>query len=251
MLKVEDITFAYEHKKILDRISFHAKPGEVIGILGSNGTGKSTLFKNILLLLKSQKGYVEIDEVNLMEISSRERAKKIAYVPQFMDLIFSITVFDFILMGAKINAQNKDLNIAKKKTAEIIEIFELQDLAFKDMRKMSGGERQRAYIARAFAQEPKVIILDEPTSNLDFKYKNEVLKILSNLAKEKYIAIVIAIHDLNVASKFCDKFLIIKNGIILANGNSNEIFKKEIIEETYDTPVDIIDYKDQKIVVFV
>ncbi|MDI9395057.1 MAG: ABC transporter ATP-binding protein [Euryarchaeota archaeon] len=251
MLEVKEISFSYGDRKIIEDISFIANNGEIIGLLGQNGSGKSTLFKNILVLLKSRTGYSKVDGKKLSELTPSERSKIIAYVPQFMGLVFPITVFDFILIGAKISSYGKNSEEAKKKTSEIIKLFELEDLAFKDMRKMSGGERQRTYIARAFAQNPKVIILDEPTSNLDFKYTNMIMNLLKNIARKGKITILIAIHDLNVASRYCDSFVVLKDGEILIDGKAEEVYQKNIIEKTYGVPADILDYKEQKIVVFV
>lgn len=250
MLEIKNVHFSYESKKILDDISFEVKKGEVVGLLGANGTGKSTLFKNILALLKSQNGICAIDDKNIHKLSSEERAKYISYVPQFMNIIFPINAFDFILSGVKSGSFEQNSKKMQEEVANIIQIFDLEELAFKDMRKMSGGERQRVFIARAFAQKTKIILLDEPTSSLDFKYKNTTLKLLNKLAKEFGIGILIALHDLNEASRFCDSFVVIKDGKILAKGNADEVFCKELIEKTYGAPVDIINHNGQKIVVF-
>lgn len=251
MLEVKNIHFSYENKKTLEDISLDVQEGEVVGLLGANGTGKSTLFKNILALVKSQQGVCRIDQVDLHKISGKERAKYISYVPQFMNIIFPITAFDFVMSGIKVGAMQGDAKKLREETAQIIELFELEELAFKDMRKMSGGERQRVLIARAFAQKPKIIILDEPTSNLDFKYKNVTLRLLNQIAKTNRIGILIALHDLSAASKYCDSFVVMKEGKVLARGNAQEVFCKELMEETYGAPVDILDYNGQKIVVFI
>lgn len=251
MIKVKDITFSYKDKKILDNISFEIEDASMVGVLGHNGTGKSTLFKNILLLEKPTKGYVDIDGDIFKNLNTTQRAKIVAYVPQFMELMFSITVFDFILIGAKLNTPKEKIADAKYKTSQIIEKFKLTELAFKDMRKMSGGERQRAYIARAFAQNPKVILLDEPTSNLDFRYKNTILSLLKDMVKNTGQIVFMAIHDLDIASKYCDTFIVLKDGHILASGDADAVYQKDILETAYDTNIDILDYKDQKIVVFV
>ncbi|MDO4711115.1 MAG: ABC transporter ATP-binding protein [Peptostreptococcaceae bacterium] len=250
MLEVKNIHFSYENKKTLEDVSLDVAEGEVVGLLGANGTGKSTLFKNILSLVKSRQGSCHIDGIDLHKLSDRERAKYISYVPQFMNIIFPITAFDFVMTGIKTGAFRGDAQKMREETAKTVELFELEDLAFKDMRKMSGGERQRIFIARAFAQKPRVIILDEPTSSLDFKYKNVTLRLLNRLAKESKIGILIALHDLSAASKYCDSFVVMKGGKVLARGDADTVFSKELMEETYGAPADILDYKGQKIVIF-
>lgn len=248
MLDVQDIYFSYKNNPVLKGVTFDSIKGKFIGVLGPNGTGKSTLFKNILTLLKPSHGNVIVEGKNLSKISSYERARLVAYVPQFMEIIFPITVFDFIMMGSKI--KSSDTNQAKEITSNIIEKFDLEKLAFKDMKKISGGQRQRAFIARAFAQSPRLIILDEPTSNLDFKYKNTTLSLIKEIGRQRGHIILIAIHDLDIASKYCDSFIVLKDGKILIKGNSSDVYKKDIIQDLYGCNVDILDYRDQKLVVF-
>lgn len=250
MFEVKNLCFNYGDKKILDEVSFKALSGEMVGLLGSNGAGKTTLFKNILLLEKSKKGEIYVDGINLTKLSFKERAQYISYVPQFTNFTFSITSFEFILTGIRAGSKNLNLNKMYIEVENIMKIFGIEHLAFTDMKKLSGGERQRVLVARAFAQQTRVIIMDEPTSNLDFKYKNITLKMLQRLSKERNITVIISLHDLNEALKFCDSFIALKDGKIFSRGNADEVFTNQIIKEIYEVPVDIIKYKTSKFVIF-
>lgn len=245
-LKVENIDFSYDNKKIIQDISFEVESGEILGLLGPNGTGKTTLLKCILDLLKNQ-GTCIVDNINLKSLSLKERAKYISYVPQNIDLVFPISVFEYIKMGrSPYNSKNSNDN---EIILGIIEDFQLEEFAFKGINQLSGGERQRVMIARAMAQEPRVILLDEPTSNLDMKHQKKTMEILRDISKKKDISIIISIHDLNLASRYCDKFLILKNAKIFSYGDEDKVIDEDIIMNTYGIPVEIIYHQNRKIVV--
>ncbi|WP_353094751.1 ABC transporter ATP-binding protein [Tissierella praeacuta] len=245
-LKVENIDFSYDNKKIIQDISFEVESGEVLGLLGPNGTGKTTLLKCILDLLKNQ-GICIVDDINLKSLSLKERAKYISYVPQNIDLVFPISVFEYIKMGrSPYNSKNSNDN---EIILGIIEDFQLEEFAFKGINQLSGGERQRVMIARAMAQEPRVILLDEPTSNLDMKHQKKTMEILRDISRKKDISILISIHDLNLASRYCDKFLILKDTKIFSYGDEDKVIDEDIIKNTYGIPVEIIYHHNRKIVV--
>lgn len=246
-LKVENVNFSYNTQKIIQDIFFEVNDSEILALLGPNGAGKTTLLKCILDLLKN-KGVYSIDEIKLRDLSLKERAKYIAYVPQHTNVVFPISVFDYI----KIGGSHKNYKTWKENNESIVEImkeFELEDFAFKSMDQLSGGERQRVMIARAMAQDPRVLLLDEPTSNLDMKHQKKTMEILKNISKKKDISVVISIHDLNLASRYCDKFMIIKDSKVFAYGNRDEVIKNHIISETYEIPLEVINHNDKKIVV--
>lgn len=250
MLKIEKLSFSYnKEKNILDRLNFKIQKPEIIALLGSNGAGKTTLLKCILGILNMDKGDIILNDRNLNQMSKKDRAKEIAYVPQFMDLVFSITVFDFIMLGSEVNRTIKNLDDAINRTASIIELFELNDIASQDMLALSGGQKQRIYIARAVAQGPKVLLLDEPTSNLDVKYQKQTFEILKDLKNNEEMTILISIHDLNLAAKYCDRFIVLKRGRVFADGLNEQVYTPEIIEEIYELPVEIISHEKQKVVI--
>ncbi len=246
-LKVESIDFSYDGRKIIQDISFEVESGEVLGLLGPNGTGKTTLLKCILDLLKN-KGTCTIDDINLRNLSLKERARYMAYVPQHIDLVFPVSVFEYIKMG-RTPYNNKNSDESNKAILEIMEDFQLEDFAFKGINQLSGGERQRVMIARAMAQEPRVILLDEPTSNLDMKHQKKTMEILRDISRKKDISIIISIHDLNLALRYCDKFLILKDTKIFSYGDEEKVIDKDVIMNTYEIPVEIIYHDNKKIVV--
>ncbi len=237
-ISVDNLDFAYNGSLVLKNISHSFDEGKLISIVGPNGSGKSTLLKCLNRILEPKNGSILLEEKNLKNFKSQELAKKIAYVPQSEQFIFPITVFDTVLMGRKPHIQwspgKKDIVI----TSQMIEQFDLKDISLKSVNKLSGGQRQRVFIARALAQEPQILLLDEPTANLDLKHQLEVLKILKKLSVQG-ITVIIAIHDLNLALQYSDDFVLLKEGEIFAKGGK-EIISNENIEKLYDIKVNII-----------
>ncbi|WP_291256319.1 ABC transporter ATP-binding protein [Fusobacterium sp.] len=248
-LKLDRLTLKYREKVILQDISLDIKKGDVVAILGPNGVGKTTLLKGILSLINSD-GNCYLDEVNLKKCSLVERAKYLAYVPQSTNINFSITVIDYICMG-KVGNEREDKIEILKKANELIKVLELERLALKDIFKLSGGERQKVMIAKAIIQDTKVIVLDEPTSNLDIKSQKKVLEFLKLIASEKDLIIIMSIHDLGLANKYCNKFLFLKDKKIFAYGNNSEVLTKENIEVIYETDIEIIQHKGRKKILIV
>ncbi|MGO1653147.1 ABC transporter ATP-binding protein [Senegalia sp. (in: firmicutes)] len=248
-LKVENVNFSYNTQKIIQDIFFEVNDSEILALLGPNGAGKTTLLKCILDLLKN-KGVYSIDDIKLRDLSLKERAKYIAYVPQHIDIVFPISVFDYIKIG-KSHQNEKTTKENNESVVEIMKEFELEDFAFKSMNQLSGGERQRVMIARAMAQEPRVLLLDEPTSNLDMKHQKKTMEILKKISKKKNISVIISIHDLNLASRYCNKFMIIKDSKIFAYGNVDEVIRDDIITYTYEIPLEVTTHNHKKIVVMI
>ena len=243
-LRITDLSFSYdENKKVLDRISFETKRGEVLGILGPNGTGKTTLLKCINGILKYQEGLVSFEDTNLSSLTSSELAKIIAYVPQYTNGSFPVNVVDTVLMGRIPYSQYYYSQLDKKIAFKIIEMMNLEDFSFRNIGEMSGGERQRVFIARALAQQPKIIIFDEPNSSLDLHNQLFILNTIIDIAKSNDICIIMTIHDLNLASMFCDKILMLKNAHIFAYGDAQQVITESNINEMYKvrTKVDIVD----------
>jgi len=239
MIQVRDITFSYDEKAILNNISFDIEKNHCIAILGNNGAGKSTLIKCLNRINKPIGGFVIVGEDNLFELHRNEVAKRIGYVAQKNE-ISRLTVFDAVLLGRKPyikwEAQKSDLDIVESS----IEKLGLTEFKMRFMDELSGGELQKVMLARALAQQPKLLLLDEPTSNLDPKNQYEVLKLVRSIAKEQNIAVAIVIHDLNLALRYCDKFLFIKASKIFSYGGIESMTAK-CIENVYDMPVKIIE----------
>jgi len=237
-IKIENLDFAYNGSLVLNEIFDEIKKGEFAALVGPNGSGKSTLLRCLDKILLPKNGNIYLNEKNLKEIDRKILARSIAYVPQSEDEVFQNNVFDTVLMGRKPHISwmptNNDLEI----TAKVIEKLDLAEFSMKFLNQLSGGQRQRVYIARALAQEPKILLLDEPTASLDLRHQLEVLEILKNLTK-KGISVVVAIHDLNLALQFCEKIVMLKNGKIFAKGGK-EIITSKIIENLYGVKVKII-----------
>lgn len=235
---VNNLSFAYNGIPVIRDFNLHFKSGELISIVGPNGSGKSTMLKCMNGILCPQEGSILLDDQNISNFRAGQLAKKMAYVPQSESGTFPATVFDTVLLGRKPHIQwspgKRDIDV----TAEVIEKLNLSDIALKSINKLSGGQRQRVFIARALAQEPEILLLDEPTANLDLKHQLEVLKILKQLSQQG-ITVVIAIHDLNLALQYSDKFVLLKDGEIFAEGGK-EIISNENIEQLYDIKVKIL-----------
>lgn len=236
-MKIKNLSYKYKNSFSLKNINFKVKKGEILGVLGSNGSGKTTLIKNILGILKSD-GQILLEDTDLKKLLLNKRKNLISYVPQDSG-INNLTVFDTIMLGRiphmGYKESKKDIEIVD----ELLNQFSLQQFKDRKISSLSGGERQRCYIARAVAQNSEVLILDEPTSSLDIANAINILKIIKNIVESRNIRCLIIIHDLNLASNFCNKFLFLKNGEQIFFGEKEECFKKEVITNLYDVDMNI------------
>jgi len=230
MLKVDGIEFSYNSTPILKGINFEIKEGEITTILGPNGAGKSTLLKCINGILKPRNGVIMIENLPVDSISVHEMAKKIGYVPQNSNGNF-MTVFDAVLLGRKPyikwGPDEKDFRLVE----ETLRLIGLEKLALKRTNELSGGELQKVVLARALAQRPRMLFLDEPTNNLDIKNQLEVMQIISKITHERNIASIIVMHEINLALRYSDKFIVMKDGTVYAQGE--EIIEPQLIREVY------------------
>ena len=248
MLKVDNLHFRYSKhgNPVLNGASLQLKQGEIGILLGKNGSGKTTLFKNILGIEKPESGSMQFDGENLLKMNRRERARRIAYVPQ--DIHFgALSVFDSILMGRVsyfgLKASLDDYLAVEK----IIGDMGLQPFAHRNVDELSGGERQKIAIARAMAQEPKLMVFDEPTGNLDIANEQLIIEEAKKLARQKNISILSSLHDLNQALYFGDKFFFLKNGVVKYAGGK-EIVTETVIRDIFDIDVRIVEIDNQKVI---
>lgn len=248
MLNVENVSFRYGKfsRPVLNGASLELKPGEIGILLGKNGSGKTTLFKNILGIHRPGSGRILFEGENLLKMSRKERARRIAYVPQ--DIHFgALTVFDSIMLGRISYFGLKSGDEDYKAVEKILMDMHLEGYAFRMVDELSGGERQKIAIARAMAQEPKLMVFDEPTGNLDIANERLIMEEARKLAKEKNIAILSSLHDLNQALAFGDKFFFLKNGVVQYAGG-REIITPEVVKDTFDVDVRIREIDGQTVV---
>ncbi len=243
MLDIRDIDVYYGNRKILYGISFTVNEGEFVGIIGPNGTGKTTLIKTITGVLKPRAGAIFLDGTNIERLDRKEIARIMAVVPQSTPVTPMFTVQDVVLMGRYPHLKNRfntfesesDLKIAD----EIMRLTDVYNLADRSMDNLSGGERQEVIIARALAQQPKILLLDEPTSNLDIKHQIKILELVKGLTVNNEITALMAIHDLNLAARFCDRLILLHNHRIQSIGEPEIVLTKENIKEAYEVDVEV------------
>lgn len=241
------LTFAYGRENVLEELDLRFEPGTLTAVLGPNGSGKSTLIKCIDGILPVDSNSIFVGDRDLASLSGNERARLIGYVPQQENAVFSTTVYETVLMGRKPYIGWAPGKIDYEIVNRVIVDLDLGDISHRYLNELSGGQRQRAIIGRALAQEPAVLMLDEPTANLDMKHQLEVMQILQQLAKNK-MNVVIAIHDLNLAAMFCQQFIMLNRGRLFAEGGSSVITTKNI-RKLYGVEVDIMEEKTRKILI--
>ncbi len=239
MIELRSVSFRYRLDWVLKEISFQIEKGECIGLIGPNGSGKSTLLKTLCRFLSPQRGEILLNAHSLKEMSQRDIAKKIAVVPQEAYSLFPFRVIEIVLMGRSPHLghlmfeRSEDLDIVRK----AMEWTEILPMADRYIDELSGGERKRVFIARALAQEPEIILLDEPTANLDIHHQVDFLNLILSLNQDKGLTIVMASHDLNIASEYCDRLVLLREGRIFKMGLPRDVITQETIEEVYGCKV--------------
>ncbi|MGC8979183.1 ABC transporter ATP-binding protein [Caldisericum sp.] len=248
MLRIDNLSTGYEAKEVLKEINLEFSKGFIYAILGPNGSGKSTLLRTIDRILKPKTGTVYLGDIDIRNLSTRDIAKRIAYLPQYSNSTPYISVFEAVLLGRKpyiaFEPSEKDLDVVEK----IIKDFGLTDFAFRKINELSGGEVQKVLIARALTQEPEVLLLDEPVNHLDPKNQIEILQLLRKLTKKLNLITIIVLHDLNLAIGFADYFIFMKNGKIYHMGDSS-IIEPTLLKNVYDINVKIIEVEGRKFVI--
>ncbi|GAA0744741.1 ABC transporter ATP-binding protein [Clostridium oceanicum] len=236
MLELRNINCGYDNIDVIKNISFKVKRGNMISIVGPNGCGKSTLLKAIAKLMK-YKGDILLDSNNINKLSRKDISKKIALMTQTNDVYFSYTVYETISLGRYAYLKGP-LSSLRKEDKDIInkaiETVELTDLKDKAINELSGGQLQRVFLARAFTQDPEVILLDEPTNHLDLKHQIDILNNLCDWAKNNNKIVICVLHDLNLANIFSNKVIMLKRGQIIGDGSPKSVFMEDKLKHVYD-----------------
>ena len=237
IINIEKLNYSYGKKEVLKELSLNIDENKLTGIIGPNGCGKSTLAKNIIRYINGKFEYFKIMDIDIRQLSHKKIAQLISYIPQKSTIISNISVFDYVLLGRFPLLKNSWDNYSEK-DYEIVEnninLLNIKELKDRNVETLSGGELQKALLARALAQEAKILLLDEPTSALDLNNAVEFMKILKNISIKKEISVIIIIHDLNLASLFCDSLIILKDGKFIEKGSPKEVINEKNIKSIYN-----------------
>ena len=247
ILSVADLCFSYNSHTVLDDITFRVERGKLLAILGVNGAGKSTLLKCLNRVLRPQRGSVFLDDEDLLELPQNAIARRIGYAPQHHART-RLTVYEAVLLGRRPHLGMVVGKADYMVVEETLHHMGLADLALRPVSELSGGEVQKVMIARALAQQPKILLLDEPTSNLDLKNQIEVLGLIRSVVDDRGLMAAVAIHDLNLALRFADHFLFIRDHRIYGIADRNTI-DAPIIEQVYGLRVIMTEVAGRKVVV--
>lgn len=248
MVRVEQLGFGYTPKRsILDKVNFSVRRGEVLGILGKNGAGKSTMLKCLNKILPLSCGSVVLNGEELSTMSRHGISQRIAFVAQSNERQ-RMTVYETILLGRipfmKWGVTPEDEAIIE----DVIQLLDLQDYTSRYMDELSGGEAQKIYLARALAQQPQLLLLDEPTSNLDIKNQYATMALVRHIVQERNISAIVVLHDLNLALRYCDRYLLLNDGGVHTIGG-DEVITEKVIEDVYGMPVCLGEIEGKKVVI--
>ena len=239
MIELDNVCLGYNHRAVLHNVSMKAGPGQILGLVGPNGSGKSTLIKGIARIIDLFSGRISIDGRDIGTIKRDELARLVATVPQSPALPGAFTAFEVVLMGRTPHLGllryegGNDLAIAW----QAMEATHTQSFAERRVSELSGGERQRLIIARALTQQPKAMLLDEPTANLDINHQVEILNLVKSLCWEQSLTVIIALHDLNLAAQYCDWMVMLNGGRVYAEGTPPDILTAPNIKRVYGAEV--------------
>ena len=236
-LKLENFYTGYKNKSIIKNINFSIDSSEWLGVIGPNGSGKSTLIKGILGITKSLKGNIYLKNKNIKNFTNKRIAQTVSFLPQQLNVNLNITVGDLVALGRSPYKEFWEFDLNKidqeiiNESLYLVDMYDLKDIL---INQISGGQCQRAYLAMALAQDPEILILDEPTNALDLKYQIKFLEIIKTLKVNKKISVITILHDLNLAARYSDKIIALKNGESIGYGLSNELINERFIQNIFE-----------------
>jgi ABC-type cobalamin/Fe3+-siderophores transport system ATPase subunit len=246
MLEIRSLSAAYGKRQVLFDISMRVKAGEILAIIGPNGAGKSTLIRVISGVMPAQSGSIQVNGVDLERLSPTQRARLLAVVPQARSLPPAFTVYEVVLLGRTPhlgwlgNSGPGD----HQRVRQALESAQAEELADRRVGELSGGEQQRVLLARALAQDTPVLLLDEPTTHLDLQHQTHLLNLVRELATKQKLAVLMVLHDLNLASLYTDRVALLVQGRLQATGHPQEVLTAEILSAIYNIPVNVIAHPD-------
>lgn len=247
LIKFRDITVAYGKNIILENINLEIKKGEITTLLGPNGSGKTTLMSTLNGLIKPTSGDITVDNRDILKMKPKELAKIVATVPQFHNASFDFKVFDMVLSGRTPYIEYMPKESDKEKAMDAIQRVGIEYLKDKEYTRISGGERQLVMVARAIAQESKIIVLDEPATYLDLKNQIKILNLIKEINEEKGSTCIMTLHEPNYVLTYSDKIALVYKGKV-SLGNPEEIVNRENIKDVYGIACDIVEHKKYKYV---
>lgn len=250
MIEIKNIFKKYKNKNVVNDVSFNIEKGKITSFIGPNGAGKSTVLSIVTRLISGDGGEVLIEGKSLSGYDSKELAKKIAILKQSNNITLKLTIRELVSFGRFPYSEGNLTKEDETYIDEAIEYMKLSDIQDKYLDELSGGQRQRAYIAMVIAQNTEYILLDEPLNNLDMSHSVQMMKVLRNLCDELGKTIVLVMHDINFASCYSDNIVALKNGKIEKVGTTEEIVKKDVLEEIYEMNFDIENINGNRICVY-
>lgn len=244
MIRASDVTKTYGLKRgprtvVLDGVSVDLAPSQLISIVGANGAGKSTLLAIVSRLIEADRGSVFVDELNVATAPSAEVARRLAVLRQDTSMTSRLTVRELVAFGRFPHSQGRLTRECERAVDSAIDYFELGDLQHRYLDQISGGQRQRAFVAMVLAQDAKYVLLDEPLNNLDMRHAARMMGHLRRLVDELGKSVVLVIHDINFASAYSDRLIALRHGSVVAQGTPAEIMRPDTLEQIYEFPIPV------------
>lgn len=249
-LDIKNLVFGYNDRNVLDDVSFSVDAPAFVSVLGPNGVGKSTLIHCINRILEPRSGIVEVDGRDVSDIPKKELAKFMAYVPCTSATAFPMSVADTVMLGRYPHSGNRRTDDDLRAVHSALKMMGIEDLAMRSFNELSAGQHQKVMLARGLAQESRILLLDEPTANLDIKHQIAVARMLKGLSVSEGMIIIMICHDLNIASRYSDRIILLNEGKIFADGSPDDVLTPENIDAVYGVGCEITEFEERPHLMF-